>query len=87
MARKVELPNSVIVNLRLDEDLNNILKDIAAIESNHTGKFITVSELIRNALRFVYFDNERLRECFRRARVRATTKLLNKKFAKFKKKK
>lgn len=52
----------------LEEDMISILRDMAALESITRGRTVSSRELVRDALRFVYFDNERLRECFRRTR-------------------
>jgi len=73
-----KLNNTVVVSTRLEKDMHERLHEIAALESLATGKKITAQELIRDALRFVYEDDERLRECFRRSRSHIT-KRLNKK--------
>lgn len=57
-----------VVSVRIDKKLHAMLKDIAALESSYTGRLVTAQQLIRNALQYVYSDNERLRECFRRSR-------------------
>jgi hypothetical protein len=61
--------NSIVISTRLSFDQHQQLKDIASIESTHTKRPVTVQDLIRNAIKFVYEDNERLRECFRRSRA------------------
>jgi hypothetical protein len=59
---------TTIVSVRMTKNMYVLLKDIAGLESIQTGNIISVQELIRNALSYVYSDNERLRECFRRSR-------------------
>lgn len=68
MGRPTEIMCPVIISLRLERDLHEAVHEIATIESMRTGKSVSASELIREATRFVYMDNERLRECFRRSR-------------------
>jgi len=53
------------------------LHDIAHLESITTGKVVTMQMLIRDALHFVYTDDERLRECFRRSRRIVTKRYHN----------
>ena len=60
--------NSLVVSVRFEADEYQKVQDIAALESINSGKKISAQELIRDAVRFVYGDNERLRECFRRSR-------------------
>ena len=68
MARPKLYKHEQIVNLRLDGELYSLVKDLAAFESIHTGQVITIQNLIRYAIQYVYSDNERMRECFRRTR-------------------
>ena len=68
MARPCLFENSIVISTRLDREMYQKLNDISALETINTGKKVHVQELIRNALKFVYEDNERLRECFRRSR-------------------
>ena len=68
MARPKTLDPSLVISTRLEKSTYSMLNDIAALETMNTGRQVTVQELIRNAIRFVYSDNERLRECFRRSR-------------------
>jgi hypothetical protein len=61
--------NDVVVSTRIEENEYAKVKELAALESLHTGRVVTAQELIRQAITFVYGDNERLRESFRRARA------------------
>jgi hypothetical protein len=72
MARPTLFKNSKVISTRLESDFYQILQEIAALETINTGRVVTCQELIRNALKFVYSDNERLRECFRRSREHIT---------------
>lgn len=72
MGRKKLDPNVEVISIRFPADDINHLREIAALETLNTGFLVTSAELIRQAVRFVYEDNERLRESFRRAKqVRA----------------
>jgi hypothetical protein len=68
MGRKKMLPNTVVISIRLNEDDWNRVREIAALETLNTGRVVSSHELIRQAIKFVYDDNERLRESFRRAK-------------------
>jgi hypothetical protein len=68
MARHSNFKNSLVVSTRFEEEEYQKVKDIAALETITTGRLVTAQELIRDAVSFVYGDNERLRECFRRTR-------------------
>lgn len=68
MGRPQEVPLPIIVSIRISRDDYNLVKDIAALESTVLDRPITTHELIRGAIQFVYRDNERMRECFRRSR-------------------
>ncbi len=57
-----------IVNMVMAEESYLNVKDIAALETQFSGRKVSAHELIRAAVRFVYEDNERMRECFRRSR-------------------
>lgn len=72
MARPCMLEENVVVSTRIEKDMYQMLHDIAALESINSGKKVTVQELIRDALKYAYSDNERLRECFRRSRSHIT---------------
>lgn len=63
------------VMLRMDKDEYERIKDIAAIETNVTGRSTSAQDLMRLAIKFVYEDGERLRECFRRSRHRASQRV------------
>lgn len=70
MARKTgrpqSIPNSEVISIRFDSELFALVKDIASLECVVTGRQVSAHELIRNAVQFVYGDNERMREVFRR---------------------
>jgi hypothetical protein len=68
------LEENTVVSTRIEVSMYEKLHDIAALESINTGKVVTIQELIRNALRYVYEDNERLRESFRRSRMNINKK-------------
>jgi hypothetical protein len=69
MGNKRNLNDNLVISTRIEKEMYETLNDIAALESINSGRKVTVQELIRNALTFVYSDNERLRECFRRSRL------------------
>lgn len=56
------------MSVRIGEYMDQLLGDIAAIETLNTEHLVTKQELVRTALDFVYRDNEKMRECFRRSR-------------------
>lgn len=68
MGRRKEIPNEIVVTLRVNSEDYELVREIAALETNLRGKYTSAHELIRDAIRFVYKDNERMRECFRRSR-------------------
>ncbi len=72
MARPKLLDDNLVISTRIEKEMYQTLHDIAALESINTGKKVTVQDLIRNSLKYVYSDNERLRECFRRSRAHMT---------------
>lgn len=76
MARPKILFKPIVMSMRIDEELHQIMQDIAYVESLRTGRKISVMQLARDALRYVYMDNERLRECFRRSRAHITKRSL-----------
>ena len=65
---RVTFENTFIVSIRMEHDLYAMVKDIAALETQFSGRRISAHELIRAAVRFMYEDNDRMRECFRRSR-------------------
>ena len=69
MARPVSLDDNTVVSVRIEKNMHSTLQEIAALESLHAGRPVSVNELIRSAIQFVYTDNERLRECFRKTRT------------------
>ncbi len=75
MARRNFLNDALVVSCKIEKDMLNTLQDLAALESLHTGRTVSVQELIRNALTYVYTDNERLREAFRRSRAHVSKRL------------
>lgn len=66
--RKPLFKRTLVVSTRIDADEYQRVQEIAALETINTGRLVTAQELIRDAITFVYGDNERLRECFRRTR-------------------
>lgn len=68
MARQL-LHESQVISVRIEKRMYEMLRDLASLESLNTGRNVTVMELIRTALTYVYEDNERLREAFRRSRA------------------
>jgi len=78
MAKKRKLfTKEIVLRIRFDQPTYSRVRDIAALETAQSGKITTATELIRQAVNFVYEDNERLRECFRRMRSTAMKKHLN----------
>ena len=75
MARKPKLEENQVVSTRIEKSMYQMLYDIAALETLNTGKKVAVQDLIRNALNYVYTDNERLRESFRRSRSHITKRI------------
>lgn len=63
-----------VMSIKLDKQTWLRLQDLAAAESAIRGETVTTHALIRNAIEFVYDDNERLRELFRRTRIIARTR-------------
>lgn len=68
MARPILVPNNIIISARITKEMDELLNDIASLETHNTDNLVTKQQLIRDALTFVYTDNERMRECFRRSR-------------------
>lgn len=78
MGRHHLFKNALVVSTRFNEDDYKLVQEIADLESARLGKYVSAQELIRNAVQYVYGDNERLRECFRRARRNASLKFRKK---------
>lgn len=72
MARPNSLGETMVVSVRMTTEMYSMLQDIAALETINTGRIVSMQELFRGALEFVYSDNERLRESFRRSRSHVT---------------
>lgn len=68
MARPIKVPDSVTVSVRIESGMYDMLKEISALETLATGTVISTNQLIRDCLNYMYSDNERMRECFRRSR-------------------
>ena len=68
MARPASFKNCVVVTVRFEAEDYSKVQEIAALESITTGRSICASDLIREAVKFVYGDNERMRESFRKSR-------------------
>ena len=75
MGKRIILDDNFVVSLRIEKEMYQLLHDIASLESINTGNRVTTQELIRNALKYVYSDNERLRECFKRSRSHITKRI------------
>lgn len=75
MARRPKLEENQVVSTRIEKSMYQMLNDIAALETINTGRKVAVQDLIRNALNYVYTDNERLRESFRRSRSHITKRI------------
>lgn len=69
IGRPVKDGGTCEIRLRLSKNMWANLQELAHCETLHLSRHVTPQELIRNALKFTYIDNERLRECFRRARI------------------
>lgn len=69
MARPNSLGETLVVSVRVETEMYSMLQDLSALETMNTGRIVTIQELVRGALQFVYSDNERLRESFRRSRA------------------
>lgn len=70
MARPKSLKENEVVSVRIETEMYEKLKAIAALETFNTGRQVSTQDLHRRALDYVYGDNEHMRECFRRSRVR-----------------
>ena len=77
--RPCKIANPININIRMSQEEYEKVKEIAALESIAQRQVISTHELIRRAIEFVYGDNERMREAFRRAK-RASTQLWTQKF-------
>ena len=75
MSRKSDFKKTLVVSVRIEEEDYLRVKEIADIESYKVGKYISAQDLIRDAINYVYSDNERLRECFRRTRSIMTKRI------------
>lgn len=64
------------LKVRLPTDLYEIVMEIAFLENQTATRTVTCSDLIRDAVNFVYRDNERMRECFKRTRYHSTRNLV-----------
>lgn len=82
MARPNMFKENISLYLKMDRTEYDKLGEIATLESTYSGRLVTMQQLIRNAIKFTYEDNERLRECFRRTRCysKRRKKLANKNF-------
>lgn len=69
MAKPKKFENSRVISVRFEEQEYETYRELAALESISTGHNISVLDLIRDACRFTYGDNERMRESFRRSRA------------------
>lgn len=74
--RKSIFSEDVLKNVRFEKQQLETIQEISALQSMYTGRMVSPSELIRDAVSFVFGDNERMRECFRRSRGTTTKKYL-----------
>lgn len=74
MGRPTVLDENIVVSARIETDMYELLRSLAALETINSGRTVTVQELIRNALNYTYSDNEHLRESFRRSRSHITSR-------------
>ncbi len=72
MSRPTKFKKCIVASVRFEEAEYKKVQDIAALESISSGRKISAQDLIRDAVNFVYSDNERLRESFRRSREHIT---------------
>jgi hypothetical protein len=73
-----KLPNAMIkINLYIEKQEYERLKEIARVESIAHGKPIGALFLIREAVNYIYRDEMRLRDMFRRYRTRSVRRLMN----------
>jgi len=75
MAKQKKFENSKVISVRFEAQEYETYRELAALESITTGRDISVLDLIRDACRFVYGDNERLRESFRRSRAHINSRI------------
>jgi hypothetical protein len=75
MSRKKKFENSHVVSVRFEDDMYNKMREIAALETFTTGTQVHMLDLVRGACDFVYNDNERMRESFRRSRAHINARL------------
>lgn len=59
---------TVTLPIRFDKYHYQMLREVADLETINSGQEITVAFLIREAVKWVYAENERLREIFRKHR-------------------
>ncbi len=71
---KVFKDDMEVVSTRIHRTIYRQIQDIAALESFTRQEKVSAQDLIRDALLFVYGDNERMRESFRRTRERNAKK-------------
>ncbi len=74
MGRKKQLAKSLVISVRFEAQEYQHVMDIANLETIATGKKTSAQQLIRDAISYVYGDNERMRECFRRSRKSINTR-------------
>lgn len=71
MARPKTLKNCKIVSIRMEDDMLRLVEDLAHLEKTVTGRHTTGHQLIRMACDYVFKDNDRMREMFRRNRAQS----------------
>lgn len=65
----------VVVSVRFERKLYNLMMTLAAHEAIQQGKTKSVVGMIRDACNYVYNDGELMRDCFRRSRVPNSKKM------------
>lgn len=68
MGRRPLFKDEVQVACRMDKMMYRRLLELAAIQTTQNNNYTSAQELIREAITFCYFDNERLRKLFYKRR-------------------
>ena len=75
MARPNSLGKTEVISFRIEYEMYEVLKQLAALETINTGVQVSVQELIRNAVKYTYGDNQHLRESFKKSRLHITKRI------------
>lgn len=68
MPRPKEFVDEVVISIHMERSLLELVQEVASAESSYTGKRVAATQLMRHAVKYVFDDNERMREAFRRSR-------------------